>query len=170
MLKPKHASSKITGTEDSPIKPSPVTLVKSQDVKAEQMPISKAHFEVMRAHDGSVSNMISVSGSDESPKLSSEDPLEKELNLTDYEMRVQAANRLGDRLSHHNEQFDEVQRTSYALATDGVSLDLSLKQRRKTEIVSGELFMLTSEVKELKRSMEEHPSGDLNAEEPSDAF
>ena len=63
-------------------------LVKSEDKRKAETMVAKTQFEVMRAHDGSVSNMISVSNSDESPQLSDGDPLEKELNLTEYELRV----------------------------------------------------------------------------------
>lgn len=51
--------------------------------------------------------MISVSNSDGSPQLSEGDPLEKELNLTEYEMRVRAANQFNGGMSEHNEQASE---------------------------------------------------------------
>jgi hypothetical protein len=92
----------------------------------------------MRAHDGSVSNMISISNSSGSPHVSDEDPLEKEMNLTEYEMRIQAANKLAT--SHVESQHDLLNsmRISYAMATEGGSEVRSIKGRRKTEIVSGD--------------------------------
>jgi hypothetical protein len=89
---------------------------------------------IARVHDGSVSNLISISNSDSNSFINN--PLEKELNLTEYELRIRAANGFADQMSVDEEigTTGVFKRISNTYATDAGSENTSqMMQRRKTE-------------------------------------
>jgi hypothetical protein len=72
--------SRAENKQSSPI----INLVKpSTGTSSEKMAIA-------RVNEGSVSNLVSLSNSDSNSYICN--PLERELNLTEYELRIRAAN------------------------------------------------------------------------------
>lgn len=94
---------------------------------------------IVRANEGSVSHMISMSELDRSDWDARNNHLDRELNLTEYENRVRAVNGLVDSKSNLEDLSDYGDgktinlkfRMSSGDATDGAS-ELS---RRKSELV-----------------------------------
>jgi hypothetical protein len=132
------------------------------DITLVKMTASKDKAVVEKHVDCSVSNMMSLVNSDNSPNDSEGDRLEKELNITEYELRIKAAQ--GFEADQYSDGFGTHgvdKRISDAYATDGHSeISTSKKdKRRKTEIVSSETveldFVIQHDSKELKRSVQE---------------
>lgn len=99
----------------------------------------KEELCIVTANEGSVSHLMSLSEADRSEWDVHNNPLERELNLTEYENRVRAANGLVDSKSNLDDLSDYCDgkiinlkfRVASGDATDGAS-ELS---RRKSEFV-----------------------------------
>lgn len=114
---------------------------------------------IARIHDGSVSNVISITNSDSNSFINN--PLEKELNLTEYELRIRAANGFADQMSVEEEigTTGVFKRISNTYATDAGSENTSQMHRRRTEnftsVKSKEVDEFVMQHGELKRSLQE---------------
>lgn len=122
--------------------------------------VKQAPLPVIREKvlDASVSNMMSLTSSDDSNNLRRSDPLEKEMNLTEIEAQARVF------YKQDGEVYDEIyasgveKRLSDAYATDAGSEVVASRATRKSEIAKdrdSSEFVMEQVVRDLKRSVQE---------------